>query len=514
MTDTNAISRRTLLSATAGGIVATGLGSRRAGAQANGGVLRLSNPANPSSLDPHTGNSGADHVALYPLYATLVEWEFATLQARPGVAESWAFTSPTTLVLKLRKDVAFHDGTPCDADAVKFNIERGKTLTRSTVKADLAAVQTVEAQGPDMVVLHLAEPNTALPLILSDRAGMMISPQAAKASPNGIDRKPVGAGAWKFVSWEDGAHVVYARNEHYFKNGLPHLDGMNMAIIPELNTGLRSVIAGENDLIFRVAPPQKPVIDRVKSLVPVMGPTLYVNMIYFNYGSPPLSDMRVRQAMNYAVDREAFNKATMLGLGEIAHSALPKSHWAHDPALDSTYPYDPAKARQLLQAAGLSNGLDLAIAGYPDQTSQQRQEVLIDMFGKVGIRLKWTRGSVADMSTQFFGPEKKYSAQLSAWTGRPDPSLTYMLLFSKDAYYNAGHTQPVPELPAALAAAQASPDIDKRREAFRTVQRLVVENALFLPLAFDPEIDAHSQKVKGYQPNLLGKPKFEEVWLS
>ncbi len=512
MTDRHGIGRRALLGA-AGGVLAARLAARPAGAQSKGGVLRLSNPANPSSLDPHTGNSGADHVALYPIYSTLVEWDFPTLQARPGIADSWEFTDPTTLVLKLRKGIAFHDGTPCDAEAVKFNIERGKTLTRSTVKADLASVRTVEAKGPDVVVLHLAQPNTALPLILSDRAGMMVSPQAAKAAPNGMDRAPVGAGAWKFVSWEDGAHVVYSRNDHYWKPGLPHLDGLNMAIIPELNTGLRSVIAGENDLIFRVAPPQKPVIDRVKRLVPVMGPTLYVNMIYFNSASPPLSDVRVRQAMNYAVDRDAFNKATMLGLGEIAHSALPKAHWAHDPELDVSYPYDPAKARRLLQEAGLSNGVDISIAGYPDQTAQQRQEVLIDMLGKVGFRLKWTRGAVADMSTQFFGPTKKFDAQLSAWTGRPDPSLTYTLMFSKNAYYNAGHAAPPAELPAALAAAQASPDLDKRRAAFRTVQQIVSDNALFLPLVFDPEIDAHSPKVKGYRPNLLGKPKFEEVWL-
>ncbi|MFI4981085.1 MAG: ABC transporter substrate-binding protein, partial [Nevskiales bacterium] len=220
-----------------------------------------------------------------------------------------------------------------------------------------------------------------------------------------------------------------------------------------------------------------------------------------------------RQAMIYAVDRDALNQATLRGLGEAASTALPKAHWAHDPALDAAYPHDPAQARRLLTAAGLPNGLDVNVGGFDDQTSQQRQEVVIDQLGKAGIRLKFTRGSIAQISGGFFGPEKRGDASFGAWTGRPDPSLTYNLMFSQEGFYNTGHVQLVPELPAALAAAQANEDLDQRREAFARVQKLVVDNALFCPLVFDPEIDAYGPRVRNFRPNLLGKPKFEEVGL-
>jgi peptide/nickel transport system permease protein/peptide/nickel transport system substrate-binding protein len=163
--------------------------------------------------------------------------------------------------------------------------------------------------------------------------------------------------------------------------------------------------------------------------------------------------------------------------------------------------------------AGFPNGFEFNVLGYSDQTAQQRQEVLLEQLGKVGIRMKFTRGSVADTSALFFGPEKRGDAILAAWTGRPDPSSSYSLMFSKEGFYNTGHVQLVPEMPEALAAAQSTVDIDQRREAFRRVQKLVVDNALFCPLVFDPEIDAHGPRVRNYRPNLLGKPKFDEVGL-
>jgi ABC-type transport system substrate-binding protein len=483
-------------------------------AHAAGTVLRVSNRANPDGLDPATGIAGSDHVALYPIYATLVEWDYATLKARPGIAEEWSFPDPLTMVLKLRSGVLFHDGTPCDAAAVKFNLERCVNEPRSSVKGDVSSIASVETRGTDQVVVHLKLPNTALPLALSDRSGMMISPKALTRSPNGVVRNPVGAGPWKFVSWQDNARIVLARNESYFKPGFPRIDNLEFTIIPELNTGLRSVIAGENDVIFRVEPPQKTVIDRAKNVTLVMGPTLYVHQFFLNLSHPPFDNLKLRQALNYAIDREAFNKATMLGLAEPTNTLLPKSHWAHDPSLDAAYPYDPAQARRLMAEAGVANGFEFNVLGYPDQTAQQRQEVLMEQLGKVGIRLKFTRASVGDSSAMYFGPEKRGDALLAAWTGRPDPSSSYAQNFAKEGFYNTGHVQLVPELPEALAAAQSIVDLDQRREAFRRVQKLVVDNALFCPLVFDPEIDAHGPRVKNYRPNLLGKPKFDEVELA
>ena len=482
------------------------------GAPRRGGVLRVAAPANPSSLDPATGGAGTDHVFLYTLFDTLVEWEYETLRARPGLAESWSFPDPKTMVLNLRRGVVFHDGTPFDAAAVKFNLERAKTAPRSNIKADLATVETVEATGSHQVTLRLNQPDAALPLILSDRAGMMVSPRAAQAMGNEHDRKPVGTGPWKIVNWSDGEKVSVTRHDKYWKAGMPYLDGIEFQIIIEVNTGLRSVVAGQNDYVYFLSPQQRPIIERARNLSSNSGPTLYCVQLYMNFGRAPLNDAKVRRAINHAIDRDAFVKATMAGLAEPAWMQLPSAHWAFDKSLVNAWPHDIDAARKLLAEAGHKDGLELTLLGYTDQRAVQRQEVLMEQLRKAGFRVRFNNGSIADMSAKFFRGEG--DGLLSAWTGRPDPSLTFSLMYAKTAYFNAGKAEPSPELTAAMLASRASTDIEVRKRELSKVMKIVSDLSLVAPLYFQLELDAQTKKVQGYKPNLLGKPKFESVFLA
>ena len=508
--------RREVMVLISGALVGVSLGGNAfaQGTPKRGGILRISAPANPSSLDPATGGAGSDHAFLFTMYDTLTEWEFETLKPRPGLAESWSFTDPTTFVLKIRSGVTFHDGTPLDAEAVKFNLERNKSDPKSNIKADLAAMESVAVTGPMQVTLKLNAPDAALPGILSDRAGMMVSPTAIKASAAGnVARTPVGAGAYAFISWADGEKIVVKRNEKYWKPNRPYPDGIEFAIIPELTTGSRSVTAGQNDLMYQLPPRQKAIMERASNIKIFNGPTLYVFQIFLNWAKPPFDNIKVRQAFNFAIDRVSFVKAALAGLAEPAYMNLPKAHWAYDKSVAELYPYDPEKARKLLAEAGFKEGTVIEIGGYTDQDSVQRQEILIEQLRKAGMSVKFVNSPIAEAAAAFFGAEKRGSGLLAAWTGRPDPSLTYSLMFTKDAYYNGGRAPVSPELEAAIKESRASEDIELRRKAFSTVQRLVMENAFVAPLAFQFELVAMNKKVQGYRPNLLGKPKYDDVWL-
>jgi peptide/nickel transport system permease protein/peptide/nickel transport system substrate-binding protein len=511
-----AISRRNALALMSGTAMSLSLGGP-ALAQATpkrGGTLRVSAFTNPSSLDPATGGAGSDHTFLYTMYDSLTEWDFETLKPKPGLAESWSFTDPTTLVLNIRQGVTFHDGTPLNAEAVKFNLDRAKTDPKSNIKADVATVASVQATGPMQVTVKLNTPDSAMPAILSDRAGMMVSPTALKAASAGnLNRTPVGTGAYTFVSWADGERIITKRNEKYWKPNRPYMDGIEFAIIPELTTGARSVTAGQNDLIYQLPPRQKMIVERSPNLKVVTGPTLYVFQIFLNWGKPPFDDLRVRKAFNFAIDRESLVKASLAGLAEPAAMNLPKAHWAYDKSVAELYPYDVAKARQLLKEAGFKEGTVVEIVGYPDQDSVQRQEILIEQLRKAGFGIKFLNSPVAEASAAFFSNEKRGSALLAAWTGRPDPSQTYSLMFTNDAYFNAGRAPVPPELDVALKESRASEDTEVRRKAFAKVQRLVMENAFVAPLAFQFELVAMNKRVQGYRPNLLGKPKYDDVWL-
>jgi peptide/nickel transport system permease protein/peptide/nickel transport system substrate-binding protein len=511
-----AITRRNAIALMSGAAVGVALGEPAfaQGTPKRGGTLRVSAFTNPSSLDPCTGGAGSDHTFLYTMYDSLTEWDFETLKPKPGLAESWSFTDPTTLVINIRQGVTFHDGTKLDAEAVKFNLDRAKTDPKSNIKADVATVTSVDITGPMQVTVKLNTPDSAMPAILSDRAGMMVSPTALKAAGgNGLNRTPVGTGAFTFVSWADGERIVTKRNEKYWKPNRPYMDAIEFAIIPELTTGARSVSAGQNDLIYQLPPRQKVIMERSPNLKIVTGPTLYVFQVFFNWGKPPFDDLRVRKAFNFAIDREALVKASLAGLAEPGLMDLPKAHWAYDKTTAGLYPYDVAKAKQLLAEAGFKEGTVIELGGYPDQDSVQRQEILIEQLRKAGMTLKFNNAPVAEVAAAFFGAEKKNSGLLAAWTGRPDPSQTYSLMFTKDAYFNAGRAPIPPELDAALKESRASEDIEARKKAFEKVQRIVMENAFVAPLAFQFELVAMNKRVQGYKPNLLGKPKYDDVWL-
>ncbi len=475
-----------------------------------GGSLKIASLRHPTTLDPITGSSGYDHTFLYPVYDTLVEMEPATLNPRPGLARAWHYGDRQTLVLDLREGVVFHDGTAFDAEVVKFNLERARTGKRSNIKADLASVESAEVTEPLQVTLHLKTPDTSLPGVLSDRAGMMVSPAAVNKAGADFDRAPVGTGPWKFDHWTSNDQLVFVRNEKYWKPGLPYLDQIDFAYVSDVNTGLRSVVAGENHLVYGLSPQQKMVIDRAGSLKAVVAPTLQVNQIYFNYGKAPLNDPRVRRAINLAINRDQFTKVTTLGLGRPAFTLLPKEHWAHDPSI--TYERDVKKARELLAEAGYPDGVDLTMIGLLDQAWQQRQEVLISMLAEVGIRLKVTRLAPVAALTTFFG-ERKDDTYLAPWTGRPDPSTTFNGLFAKEAFFNAGRVDPTGgELTKAIVESRAVDDRTQRVKAFDRVQNIVHDQDLFAPLNFEAQIIGHTNGLHGFVPNLLGKPRFDKVY--
>jgi ABC-type transport system substrate-binding protein len=503
-----AITRRAMMTGAVAGLTAASLPYGALAAQKRGGVLRISYGFQPTSLDPTFGRQGGDFGFLYPVFETLVDWEPQSLQPKSGLATSWGFPDPQTLVMKLRQDVVFHDGTPFDAAAAKFNLDRGLKDLKSAVKADLATVDSVEVSGKYEITLHLKRPNIALPGILSDRAGLIASPAAIQKFGDGFARNPIGTGPWEFVQWRDNELLSYRRNDYYRIKGLPYLDGIDFHIIADANTGLRSVIAGENDFVQSLATAQKPVVDKA-GLAYTFATSQAMFPLWLNYAKGPLADIRVRQALNYAIDRDAYNKATELGLNEVAWGVFPKAHWAYSGGVDKAYAFNPDKAKQLLSAAGFANGLDLTLTGPNDQRSTQRQEVVIEQLKAIGVRIKLTALSVNDSIKAFFY-DKQHDMLLILWGGRADPSATYDALFSKASPFNASGVEP-DGFGDALAASQAVPDLKQRAAVLAKVAQIVSDQALIVPLAFDAQYNTFTKKVAGFEPNLFGRMRLDTV---
>jgi ABC-type transport system substrate-binding protein len=477
-----------------------------------GGTLRISMPYNPASVDPMTGRNLPDFNVLYAVFDTLIDFEPDTLELKPGLAKSWTFADQKTLVLDLVEGVTFHDGSPFNPDAVKYNLERYKTDPRSNTKADLGSLDRAEVTGPNQVTLRLNKPNAGLPVILTNRVGCMVSPKSIQDKGPNIDRAPVGTGPFKFVSWQDNDSMKLVRNDNYWKKGLPYLDGIDIRIINELNTAVRTAVVGEADVVLNMQSNQKLVADRASNVTVKVGPSLTFYGIFLNYGRAPLNDVRVRRALNHAINRDEINKVIALGLGQASSTILPKEHWAHDPATANYYTHDIGKAKALLAEAGYPNGLDIDAFGWSDQTAMQRQELIMAQFAKAGVRVKLTPVGPGP-AMQSFMIEQKAAMLFSPTGGYPDPSQYYEALFAKDALRNAGKVE-LPGYRELVDATMVATDQTARKAAFAKLQRFVVEQALQVPQFIAPSIIVLTPKVQNFVDNLPATPKFTEVWLS
>jgi peptide/nickel transport system substrate-binding protein/glutathione transport system substrate-binding protein len=368
--------------------------------------------------------------------------------------------------------------------------------------------------GSHQVMIRLSRPNYSLPTILAYRPGLMVSPTSIKNAQGGnVDRSPVGTGPFKFVSWQDNDRIVLTRNENYWQPGKPYLDGIVLRVINEQTTGLRSVIAGENDFAINIDIQSKPIADRAQNLVVELAPSMFFWGAYLNISRPPFDNVKVRQALSWGIDRDAMNTVIGLGLNTPGNGVLPKQHWACDPATYNMYTYSPEKARALLAEAGHPNGIDIPVLGWSDQRSMQRQEVAVSQLAKSGIRLQLTPGSPQETAIQFFGPAKKGAARLSGMGGFADPAQQYDNLFSKDSFYNAGGTE-LPGYRDLINASQAVESRNEQKPILAKLQKLVIENAATLTFMFQTNPVAFHPKVKGIIIDLTHRPRFHEAWLA
>jgi ABC-type transport system substrate-binding protein len=476
----------------------------------SGGTLRMVHVSNPSSLDPHTGGSGGDHVSLYPLYDRLVNFSADKLEPQPGLAESWNYPDPLTLVLNLRQGVTFQDGTPFNADAVKYNLDRAKTLPKSTVKAETGSISSVDVTGPYTVTAHLSRPDSALILILADRAGMMVSPTAAAAAGDGFAQHPVGTGPFSFVEWRPGDRLVLKKNPNYWQAGKPYLDGISIRYLTDSQTGNNALLADEADFKTSVEPADVDNLKRQSGIVVSSAPSLFVDMCYGNFGSGPWTDVRFRQAVNYAIDRSAMNAALLFGEGSPAAQIVPEKHWAYQTNLANPWPHDAAKAKQLLAQAGLT-GTTLRVLSPDGPGYQRRDEVMQAQLKEVGINMTIDIMETGASAKSFF-EGLSHDMYCSGWSGRPDPNQSMSSIYSSKGYFNAGKYV-APKLDELIAAAAASPDIPTRAKAYGPLTSAIQEQALTVPIEFRPSINGMRSRVKGFEPNLYGKPDVSFLWI-
>ena len=481
-----------------------------------GGTLRVAHWYPPLSLDPITGSSGADHQVLYSLYDRLVHFEFETLEFTPGLAESWEFTDPQTLVFHLREGVTFHDGTPFNAEAVAYNVDRVQNHPNSKVTSELEAVASVEVIDDLTIQFNLSRPDSGVVGVLSDRSGMMVSPTAAEAAPEKqLDATPVGAGAFMLADPADyasGERLSLVKYEDYWQEGLPYLDGLEWIFTGDEQSGLNGLRAGDVDVALTVRDgSQVADLEADPAIEVIQSPSLNTDGCYINIEMPPWDDVRVRRAFNMAIDRDTLADVLSFGLAEPAYQPVPPSHWAASEEMIGVNGYDPDQAKALLEEAG-QVGMTFTMASYQGPGQVRKAELLQEAAAAVGFNMELEVLELAAVVPATF-TDKQYPMFCAPWTGRPDPSQTAASLLVSGGYYSAWETDPG-NIDALAAAAVATDDIEERAAAYEALwQHSLTELAVWAPLWHNASITAIRDNVGGFQLNLLGKGQIQFAWL-
>jgi len=321
-----------------------------------GGTLRFVMGSDAVSLLPANQTDNISGTVCRHIFDGLVEFD-EKLNLNPALAERWEISSDGTVyTFYLRKGVKFHDGTDFNAAAVKkyYDYVISGSLRRTGLfKGIVSEVQIVDNYTVKFV---LAKPFSPFLYRLAHEAALIVSPKAIDeygSDPAKLGRNPVGTGPFMLKEWKIGEKIELVKNPNYWREGQPYLDGLTFTIIPEDVTRVTQLRAGDADVMFNPPPALVPTLQKDEKLNVRIEPSLRVIYIGFNLRKPPLNDIRVRQALNYAIDKSKLCSVIMKGLAIPSDSPLAK----YTVGYSSTggYPYDPAKAKQLLKEAGLEN---------------------------------------------------------------------------------------------------------------------------------------------------------------
>jgi peptide/nickel transport system substrate-binding protein len=482
---------------------------------ASGQTLRIGLLDDPDLLDPAPGKSFVGRIVFQSLCDKLVDIS-PDLKIVPRLALSWDITEDGKVItFKLRDGVTFHDGEKFDAAAVKYNIERDKTMPESIRKSELASVESVDVIDPLTVRFTLKKPDSTLLAALTDRAGMMVAPEAAKKAGAKFGLSPVCSGPYKFVERVQQDHITLARNPDYWNAKAFAFDKIVFRTITDSTARLASLRSGDLDLVERIEPTDVKELEaqkdfKVTSIVSLGYQGLTVNVANGPQSKTPIGqDKRIRQALSLAIDRQGLMDAVFDGEFIPGFQAVPPV----SPYYSDKFPppkRDLEKAKALLKAAGVEH--PVINIRYPTASRNQKvMEVVQAMAAEAGFDLKLVSTEFAtQMKVQTDGD---YEVVFIGWSGRPDPDGNIYSFYVCGGGLNDNHYCNK-EVDKILADTRLTTDVAARKALYEKFDAIALEEQPIIYLYFEKWIWGATAKLAGFVPYPDGMIRLEGVKLT
>ncbi|TKI63561.1 ABC transporter substrate-binding protein [Lysinibacillus mangiferihumi] len=435
------------------------------------------------------------------------------LEIQPGLAESWDYVDDKTIVFKLRQGVTFHDGEPFNAEAVKFTFDRllGEEGQKGPQYSNYTSINRVEVTGEYEVTMHLNSIDPVLLTKLSGYGAVIVPPKYIEEHGAAyFDMNPVGTGPFKMTDYQRDKQVVIERYEDYWNKDAIKLDKVTFKVIPETATALAELQTGNIDIMTRLEVSQAPSAEDTDfiTLMDVATPTAY--SIRFDTSKAPVDDVRVRQAINYAIDKETIVKEILGGYGNLISSFQSELSFGYNKDLQP-YPYDPEKAKKLLAEAKIAEGttLDFFIPG-TDGTFKEIAQAVAFYLEEVGLKVSINSVENTTFQSELIPNGEAGHMYKNGWGGWTlDFDNTAYLMYHEGEFWNPSYKND--EVEQLLAKERATNDSAEREKIFKELTEVLYEDATEVNLYSEVEIYAVNKRVKNFQPPHDGRFRFENV---
>ncbi|MHC5175108.1 glutathione ABC transporter substrate-binding protein GsiB [Serratia rhizosphaerae] len=461
--------------------------------------------SNFTSLDPYDANDTLSQAVAKSFYQGLFGFD-KDMKLVNVLADGYQVSDDgLSYTIKLHPGVKFHDGTDFNAEAVKANLDRASNPDSHLKRYNLfKMIDKTEVIDPLTVKIVLKTPFSAFINNLAHPAAAMISPAALKQYGKQIGFHPVGTGPYQFETWNQTDFVKVKKFAGYWKAGQPKLDSITWRPVVDNNTRAAMLQTGEADFAFPIPYEQAKVLEKNAKLNLVVAPSIQQRYISMNVTQKPFDNPKVRQALNYAINKEALIKVAFAGYAAPAQGPLP-------PTIDfaaryQPWPYDPAKARELLKEAGYPNGFNTTLwSSHNHSTAQKVLQFTQQQLAQVGVKVKVTAMDAGQRAAQVESVGVKdtgvrmFYTGWSASTGEADWALSP--LFASQAappkqFNTAFYSNP--QVDKDLSDALATTDRSKKQQLYKDAQDRIWADAPWIFLATERLLSANSKQLSGF----------------
>ncbi len=504
-------------------------------AATGGGTLIVGRGGDSAALDPAIVTDGESLKIAQQVFDTLLDYKEGTTEVMPSLAESWTISEDAlTYTFKLREGVKFHDGTDFNADAVVFNFERwSDTKSKYKFEGDSfdyydsmfgpeeeRVIASVTATDPTTVVFKLNKPQAPFLQNLAMTCFGIASPKAIEDEKENFKSNPVGTGPFVFKEWKRSDSITLDKNPNYWQEGLPKMDQVIIRSIPDNTARYNALQNGEIDMMEDLSPDDLASLEANPALQKINRPPFNVAYLGFNTTKKPFDDPKVRVALNHAVDKQGLIDAFFAGQAEPAVNPIPPTLWGYNKSVED-YPYDLAKAKQLLADAGYPNGIEQELTFYampvprpymPD--GRKVAEVIQASFEQIGVKVKIESPEWATYLEDLKNGTKD-DLFIIGWTGdNGDPDNFFYPLLDKDSIGGNNYSQyDSKEFHDLVVKAQQETDQAERSKLYEQAQVVVKKDAPWVPLVHSTPLLAAKAELKGYVPSPTGSEAYTNVYI-